>query len=73
MSWGHNDPAIEHHSEYAGVLRITNPKTLQKWKDDGRYQALIDQGFIYAEGCGRFRKHVCTCSDCRRYEKLRQS
>jgi len=50
----------------SGVLRITNPKTLQKWKDDGRYQELIDEGLIYAPGCGRFREEICTCSSCRK-------
>jgi hypothetical protein len=49
-----------------GTLRITNPKTLAKWKADGRYQELIDEGFIYAKWCGRFRKEECTCSLCRK-------
>jgi hypothetical protein len=49
-----------------GTLRITNPKTLTKWKNDGRYQKLIDEGFIYAKWCGRFRKEKCTCSRCRK-------
>lgn len=50
----------------SGTLRITNPKTLEKWKETGKYQELINQGYIYANGCGRFRKEVCTCSKCRR-------
>ena len=51
----------------AGVLRITNPKTLQKWITNGKYQELIDEGYIYAEGCGRFRPKVCTCHKCRKH------
>ena len=38
----------------AGILRITNPKTLQRWKDNGKFQAIINDGYIYAPGCGRF-------------------
>jgi len=49
-----------------GSLRITNPATLQKWKDDGRYQGLIDEGYKYAPGCGRFRMEECTCTKCRK-------
>lgn len=52
--------------EYFGVLRITNPKTLQRWKDNGQYQTLIHKGYIYAEGCGRFRMSICTCYKCRK-------
>jgi len=51
---------------YYGSLRITNPDTLLQWKSDGRYQKLIDKGYIYAKGCGRFRTEVCTCSKCRK-------
>lgn len=51
---------------YAGTLRITNPATLQKWKDNGAYKKLIDEGYIYAECCGRFSKDICTCSKCRK-------
>ena len=53
----------------SGTLRITNPKTLEKWKQTGKYQELIDQGYTYAPGCGRFRIGICTCSDCRRRRK----
>lgn len=52
---------------YWGVTRITNPKTLQAWKDKGWYQKLIDEGFIFASGCGRFRKEICTCCKCRKH------
>lgn len=50
----------------AGVLRITNIKTLDKWKFNGKYQQLINEGFIYADGCGRFKKEICTCIKCRK-------
>lgn len=52
--------------EYYGTLRITNPITLQKWKDNGEYQKLIDEGYIYASGCGRFKKEVCNCTKCKK-------
>ena len=52
----------------AGVLRITNPKTLAKWKESGEYQKILDKGYIYAPGCGRFRIEKCTCHKCRRNE-----
>ena len=54
---------------YSGTLRITNPKTLEKWKQNGNYKELIDSGYIYANGCGRFRIDACTCSKCRRKNK----
>lgn len=54
------------YEELNGTPRITNPKTLENWKQTGRYQELIDKGFIYASGCGRFRLEVCTCFKCRR-------
>ena len=49
-----------------GTLRITNTKTLEKWKVNGDYDKLIKEGYIYANGCGRFRKFVCNCSKCRK-------
>lgn len=49
-----------------GTLRITNPKTLEKWKVNGEYDKLIKEGYIYAKGCGRFRKFICSCSKCRK-------
>ena len=57
--------------EYWGTLRIKNPKTLRRWKRNGKFQALIDQGYIYASGCGRFRKEVCACNKCRK--KMRKT
>ena len=50
-----------------GVTRITNPATLRRWKNNGKYQELIDAGYTFAYGCGRFRKGVCTCTYCRRF------
>lgn len=49
-----------------GILRITNPKTLQRWIETGQFQKLLDEGYIYASGCGRFRTETCTCSKCRK-------
>ena len=51
---------------YSGTLRIRNPKTLRKWLRNGSYQKLIDEGYIFAVGCGRFRQGVCECSRCRK-------
>jgi len=51
---------------YVGTLRVTNPKTIQKWKDKGWFQQELDRGYIYAPGCGRFKTEICTCSKCRR-------
>lgn len=55
---------------YSGTLRITNPKTIQSWKDKGWWQEMLDDGFIYAEGCGRFKSEVCVCCKCRKLVKL---
>ena len=51
---------------YSGTLRIRNPKTLQKWIDNGKYQKEIDKGWIFNVGCGRFREKKCDCSKCRK-------
>ncbi len=57
---------------FSGTLRIFNPYTLQKWKDNGEYQKLIDSGYYYHPGCGRFINiEICTCSKCRKYENNR--
>jgi hypothetical protein len=32
--------------------------------------AIIDEGYIYAPGCGRFREEICNCSKCRKRNKL---
>lgn len=52
-----------------GVTRISNPKTLERWLNNGRYKALIDEGYIFATGCGRFKLEICTCSSCRNRPK----
>ena len=56
--------------EYYGSIRVTNPRTLQAWKDKGWYQEQLDKGYIYAPGCGRFVTEKCTCWKCRR--KIKQ-
>ncbi len=48
-----------------GTTRIKNPKTLKRWMDLGWYQKKLDDGYIFAKGCGRFRTEVCTCSACK--------
>lgn len=50
----------------AGTLRIKNPKTLERWVQNGSYQDRLDAGYTFNVGCGRFRTEVCTCSKCRR-------
>ena len=55
--------------ECFGVLRITNPITLNKWIESGKYQKIIDNGFIYNKGCGRFRVEKCKCSKCKIKQK----
>jgi hypothetical protein len=57
---------MEMEMYFSGTLRITNPRTLEMWKTTGKYQKLIDEGFIYAKGCGRFRTEICTCYKCRK-------
>jgi hypothetical protein len=48
-----------------GSVRVTNPKTLERWKETGKFQQLLDEGYIYAKGCGRFRTEVCNCCKCK--------
>jgi hypothetical protein len=52
--------------EVYGSLRIKNPITIAKWKSNGEWQKLLDKGYIYAEGCGRFRIKVCECCKCKK-------
>lgn len=52
-----------------GTLRISNPKTLQKWIDTGKYQSQLKDGWIFNVGCGRFKTEKCTCSTCRRKKR----
>lgn len=48
-----------------GTLRISNPITLQRWIDNGEYNKLIDNGYIFAPYCGRFKTEPCECTKCR--------
>ncbi len=50
---------------YSGTIRISNPRTLQSWIDKGWYQEMIDEGYVFNVGCGRFKTEKCTCSTCR--------
>lgn len=49
-----------------GSIRIKKAATLQSWIDKGWYQSLIDNGYTFATGCGRFRIGKCECSKCRK-------
>jgi len=49
----------------AGVTKISNPKTLQRWVNLGWYEERINLGYIFAVYCGRFRTETCKCSKCR--------
>lgn len=49
---------------YSGTLRISNPKTLQRWIDTGKFQELKNEGYFFGIGCGRFRIEKCFCSKC---------
>jgi len=51
---------------YCGTLRISNPKTLEKWIQNGSYQEELNNGYVFNIGCGRFRAETCTCSKCRK-------
>lgn len=53
------------NTPYKGVVKIKNPNTLKRWLENGWYQERIDEGLIFASGCGRFRDHVCECSNCK--------
>ena len=48
-----------------GTLRISNPETLKRWIDNGKYQEQLNNGYTFAVHCGRFRVGECTCSACR--------
>ncbi len=49
----------------SGTTKISNPNTLQRWISNGEYKRLIDEGFIFAPYCGRFKLELCQCSKCR--------
>ena len=48
-----------------GTLRITNPKTLQRWIDLGWYENKVNGGLIFNPYCGRFSIEECVCTKCR--------
>ena len=48
-----------------GTTRISNPITLQRWINNGEYKKLIDDGYIFAPHCGRFKTEPCECTKCR--------
>ena len=52
--------------EFAGTLRIRNPKTLKRWIRSGKHQKQLDRGFIFNVGCGRYRTEKCECGKCRK-------
>ena len=54
-----------------GTLRISNPITLQRWIDDGKYKELIDEGYIFNPYCGRFKTEQCECTKCRNHRPNR--
>jgi hypothetical protein len=55
----------------SGTLRISNPRTLQRWIDNGEYKKLIDEGYIFNPYCGRFNTEVCICTKCRNHRPNR--
>lgn len=57
---------LEKEINYVGTLRITNPRTLQSWKDKGWFQKELNKRYIFAKGCGRFKIEICTCSKCKK-------
>lgn len=58
--------------QYQGTLRITNQKTIQSWKDKGWWQNKLDESYIYAIGCGRFKTEICICYKCRKKLKTNE-
>ena len=60
---------INRIENYGGSTRITNPITLQRWIDNGKYKELIDEGYNFGLGCGRFVLDGCVCTACRNRPK----
>ena len=60
---------INRIEKYGGTTRITNPITLQRWIDNGKYKELIEDGYKFGIGCGRFVIDGCTCTLCRNRPK----
>jgi hypothetical protein len=54
---------------YFGTTRITNPNTLQRWIDNGKYNELIKENYLFGIGCGRFVLNGCVCTACRNRPK----
>jgi len=52
--------------ETYGSIRIKKASTLQRWINNGWYQREINNGYIFAPACGRFRVEKCECSKCRK-------
>jgi hypothetical protein len=57
---------IDTFMPYYGNTRIKNPKTLQKWIDNGWFKENLNNGYTFAPACGRFRIGKCECSACRK-------
>lgn len=55
--------------ELYGILRISNPDTLQRWIDNGTYLRLLRDGWIFNPSCGRFTTSICRCHECRNDHK----
>jgi len=53
----------------SGIYKIESPSGKvyigQRWVDLGWYKELIDDGFIFAPYCGRFKTEICECGKCR--------
>jgi hypothetical protein len=60
---------IYSETNYSGTTRITNPNTLQRWIDNGKYNEMIKQNYLFGVGCGRFVLDGCTCTNCRNRPK----
>lgn len=58
--------------QLVGTLRVTNPKTLRRWLNNGEFQKELDMGYTYAPGCGRFKIGECTCHKCRNRGAMRR-
>lgn len=56
-------------TNYSGTTKITNPNTLQRWIDNGKYNEMIKQNYLFGVGCGRFVFDGCTCTNCRNRPK----
>lgn len=55
-----------------GTLKISNPKTLEKWIQNGQFQKELDNGYTFYLGCGRFRVEPCKCHKCRKGQNYKK-